>query len=208
MQQPVSISVLQVQNRKTKRLALQDTYAITQRAPILPDRENELGRCMYSALSPSPSERASEYPPPTAHKACPTPLDVLSVWLATPLLGAGVNASNFVHVYPKQTRQTPSTPRSSLREGSLPTKANESGISKRTKQIYNDRRWPKYWRCTLFYRPLSPPASPIALTFFAPISPGPQPPPITSDHIPSRRRRRQGDPQNNGRCSLICRRFR
>src|SRR5258706_8821317 len=51
--------VWKVQNRKTKRLALQDTYATTQRAPILPVREKALvGRCTYSPLSPPASERA------------------------------------------------------------------------------------------------------------------------------------------------------
>ena len=44
--------------------------------------------------------------------------------------------------------------------------------------------------------------------FSAPISPGTQPPPITSVHIPSRRRRGQGDAQNNGRRPLVRRRFR
>ena len=64
-------SARKVQIRKTKRLALQDTYATTQRAPILPDREKDLvGRCMYSPLSPSATERArSEGSVPRLHNA-------------------------------------------------------------------------------------------------------------------------------------------
>ena len=54
------------------------------------------------------TERAGEErglgPTTPQRTLAPTPPDVLRVWLTPRLLDAGVNAPNFIHVHPKQTR--------------------------------------------------------------------------------------------------------
>ena len=64
--------------------------------------------------------------------------------------------------------------------------------------IFYPRNRPHFWRFSGVEQVLT----------VCPVSVGSQPPSITCDRVPSRHRRRQGDAQNNGRCSLVCRRFR